>query len=125
MNLASATLRAGLGVDAKPTTQVGRLSLARRQMVEIAKALSLDARLIVMDEPTSSLTEDEVEKLLALVQRLRERGAAVLYVSHRLREASAGRDAIPVSRDGERGGGPPPPPGRDRRQRVFPGPRGV
>ena len=100
MNRATATLLAELGVDAEPTTQVGRLNLARRQMVEIAKALSLDARLIVMDEPTSSLTEDEVEKLLALVHRLRERGVAVVYVSHRMREVFAVSDAITVMRDG-------------------------
>lgn len=100
MNRATAKLLTELGVNAHPTEQVGRLNLARRQMVEIAKALSLDARLIVMDEPTSSLTEDEVEKLLELVHRLRERGVAVIYVSHRMREIFAVADAITVLRDG-------------------------
>jgi len=97
----TADLLRELGIAASPKDQVGRLNVARRQMVEIAKALSTDARLIVMDEPTSSLTEDEVERLLALVQRLRERGVSVVYVSHRMREVFAVADAVTVLRDGE------------------------
>ncbi len=100
MRRETARLLAELGVDASPREQVGRLNVARRQMVEIAKALSMDARLIVMDEPTSSLTEDEVETLLDLVRRLRERGVSVVYVSHRMREIFAVADAITVMRDG-------------------------
>ncbi len=100
MNRATAGLLAELNIDASPTQQVGRLNVARRQMVEIAKALSMDARVIVMDEPTSSLTEDEVATLLDLVRRLRERGVGVLYVSHRMREIFAVADAITVMRDG-------------------------
>jgi ABC-type sugar transport system ATPase subunit len=97
----TANLLRELGITASPGDQVGRLNVARRQMVEIAKALSTNARLIVMDEPTSSLTEDEVETLLALVTRLRERGVSVVYVSHRMREIFAVADAITVMRDGE------------------------
>jgi ABC-type sugar transport system ATPase subunit len=97
----TASLLRELGIKASPNEQVGRLNVARRQMVEIAKALSTNARIIVMDEPTSSLTEDEVETLLALVARLRERGVSVVYVSHRMREIFAVADAITVMRDGE------------------------
>lgn len=101
MHRATAGLLAELKIDASPKQQVGRLNVARRQMVEIAKALSMDARVIVMDEPTSSLTEDEVETLLALVRRLRARGVSVVYVSHRMREIFAVADAITIMRDGE------------------------
>ncbi len=100
MNKATAKLLAELKIDARPTDQVGRLNVARRQMVEIAKALSMNARLIVMDEPTSSLTEDEVETLLALVRRLSARGVSIVYVSHRMREIFAVADAITIMRDG-------------------------
>ncbi|MEO5833053.1 MAG: sugar ABC transporter ATP-binding protein [Nakamurella sp.] len=100
MRRATAVLLAELNIDASPDQQVGRLNVARRQMVEIAKALSMDARVIVMDEPTSSLTEDEVATLLDLVRRLRARGVSVVYVSHRMREIFAVADAITVMRDG-------------------------
>ncbi|MET3805270.1 ABC-type sugar transport system ATPase subunit [Nakamurella sp. UYEF19] len=100
MHDATAKLLAELKIDARPTDQVGRLNVARRQMVEIAKALSMNARLIVMDEPTSSLTEDEVETLLDLVRRLRARGVSIVYVSHRMREIFAVADAITIMRDG-------------------------
>ena len=100
MRSASTEVLAELGVDIDPRAAVSTLSLARKQMVEIAKALSLDARLVVMDEPTSALTENEVLVLLELVRRLRERGVAVVYVSHRLREVFAIADRITVLRDG-------------------------
>jgi ABC-type sugar transport system ATPase subunit len=100
MHRDTAQLLDELGIDASPTQQVGRLNVARRQMVEIAKALSTDARVIVMDEPTSSLTEDEVSTLLELVVRLRERGVGVVYVSHRMREVFAVADAVTIMRDG-------------------------
>lgn len=89
-----------LGVSASPRTVVGRLNVARRQMVEIAKALSMDARVIVMDEPTSSLTEQEVQTLLKLVRELRESGVSVIYVSHRMREIFEITDRVTVMRDG-------------------------
>jgi ABC-type sugar transport system ATPase subunit len=89
-----------LRVAAAPSTIVGRLNVARRQMVEIAKALSMDARVIVMDEPTSSLTEQEVHTLLQLVRELRTKGVAVIYVSHRMREVFEISDRITVMRDG-------------------------
>ena len=100
MRSASTEVLAELGVDIDPRAPVSTLSLARKQMVEIAKALSLDARLVVMDEPSSTLTENEVLVLLELVRRLRARGVAVVYVSHRLREVFAIADRITVMRDG-------------------------
>ena len=85
-----------LDVDAK----VGGLSVASRQRVEIAKALSQDPRVLVMDEPTTSLAEGDVTRLMAIVQRLRERGVGIVYVSHRLREIFALADRVTVLRDG-------------------------
>ena len=84
-----------------PRDPLGELSLARQQMVEIVKALSLDARIIVMDEPTSSLAGNDVEALLELVIRLRERGVSIIYISHRLEEIFRISDRITVLRDGK------------------------
>jgi ABC-type sugar transport system ATPase subunit len=89
-----------LGIDISPVALVGDLNIALRQMVEIAKALMVDARLVVMDEPTSSLTEEEVETLLELVRQLRAKGVSIIYVSHRMREVSEVADRITVMRDG-------------------------
>ena len=100
MNRRSAELLKELRVAATPDTIVGRLNVARRQMVEIAKALSMDARVIVMDEPTSSLTEQEVQTLLQLVRELRAKGVCVIYVSHRMREIFEISDRVTVMRDG-------------------------
>jgi ABC-type sugar transport system ATPase subunit len=85
-----------LDVEAK----VGGLSVASRQRVEIAKALSQDPRVLVMDEPTTSLAEGDVSRLMAIVRRLRERGVGIVYVSHRLREIFALADRVTVLRDG-------------------------
>lgn len=82
-------------------TEVGRLSVARKQMVEIAKAISLEARIIVMDEPTSSLAGGEVDALLELIDRLRDQGVAVIYTTHRLEEVFRISDRVTVLRDGE------------------------
>ena len=100
MNAATAALLARLGVKVAPTERVGRLNVARRQMVEIAKALSMQARLIVMDEPTSSLTEDEVDSLLGVVRALSAEGVGVVYVSHRMREVFDVATDVTVLRDG-------------------------
>ncbi|WP_205315810.1 sugar ABC transporter ATP-binding protein [Nonomuraea lactucae] len=81
---------------------VGRLSVAQQQVVEIVKALSVDARIIVMDEPTASLAEHEVELLYDLVRRLRERGVAILYISHRMREIFDLSQQVTVLKDGVR-----------------------
>ena len=84
-----------------PRTLVRNLSTAQQQVVEIVKALSLDARLLVLDEPTAALAEHEVEVLFTLLRRLRERGLGMLYISHRLREIFAICDRITVLKDGE------------------------
>ena len=87
--------------DIDPRIEVRRLSIAKKQLVEIARALSLEADVIVMDEPTSSLSESEVRVLLELVCRLRDKGLAVIYVSHRLEEVFEVGDRVTVLRDGQ------------------------
>jgi ribose transport system ATP-binding protein len=89
-----------LGADFGPDTPVQRLSIAQRQLVEIAKALSIDARIIIMDEPTSSLTLQETERLLRVIAELRANGVAVIYISHRLGEVKACADRVICLRDG-------------------------
>jgi ribose transport system ATP-binding protein len=85
-----------------PRERVGNLPVARQQTVEIAKALSLDSRIMVMDEPTAALAAHEVERLFAQVRRLKERGLAVLYISHRLKEVFEIAERITVLKDGKR-----------------------
>lgn len=93
-----------LGANFSPRALVQNLSVAEQQMVEIAKALSMDARVIIMDEPTSALGDDEVRVLFELVGRLRERGLGIIFISHRLDEVFTIADRIVVLRDGERVG---------------------
>ena len=78
------------------------LSLAQMQLVEIAKALSLKARLVIMDEPTSSLTASETERLLTVIARLKAEGVSVIFISHRLGEVERCADRVVVLRDGRR-----------------------
>ncbi len=92
------------GLRISPRTQVSRLSLAQRQMVEIARALSMNPKIVLMDEPTSSLTAAETERLLEIVNELRNQGVSVIYVSHRLREVEAIADRVVVLRDGKNAG---------------------
>jgi inositol transport system ATP-binding protein len=94
--------RVGLTLD--PDTPVSALSVAEQQLVEIARALSLESRLIIMDEPTSALTESEVRRLFDIMHRLREDGVAVMFVTHRLEEASEMCDRMTVLRDGRLAG---------------------
>jgi ribose transport system ATP-binding protein len=89
-----------LGANFSSSTAVSRLSLAQRQIVEIAKALSLNARLVILDEPTSSLPIAETEKLLKVIAALKARGIAVMFVSHRLNEVVEACDRVIVLRDG-------------------------
>jgi len=84
---------------------VASLSVAEQQMVEIAKAISFQSKLIVMDEPTAALTEHETAKLFALVRRLRNQGVSIVYISHRLEEVFALADRVEVLRDGRNAGG--------------------
>ena len=97
---AAGRLLESLGEDIDPRTEVGTLSIAQRQMVEIAKALSRDAKVIAFDEPTSSLTRRESDRLFEVIRRLRDEGRVILYVSHRMEEIFALCDAATVFRDG-------------------------
>ncbi len=92
--------RVGMDLDVKQP--VGGLSIAQQQMVEIAKALSTDARLIVMDEPSATLTDHELETLFDLVKTLRRSGIAIIYISHRLEEIFSICQRVTVMRDGRR-----------------------
>ena len=93
-----------VGLDDSPRTVVSQLSIGHRQLVEIAKALSLDARIVIMDEPTSSLTPHETEQLYRVIAGLRDRGVSVVYISHRLAEVETIADRVIVLRDGKRTG---------------------
>ncbi len=94
--------RLGIGVSSR--TSLAALSLAQRQMVEIARALSQNARLVLMDEPTSSLTLSETERLLQVVTELRAQGVSIIYISHRLGEVEQIADRVEVLRDGKNAG---------------------
>ena len=91
---------ASLGLDLDAAQPVRELSTARQQLVEIVKAVSQDARILVMDEPTSSLSLPEVERLFAIVRRLKEGGAAIIYISHRMDEIFSLSNWVTVIRDG-------------------------
>lgn len=93
-----------LGLDVPTNTRLDRLSIAQQQLVEIAKALSLKARLIIMDEPTSSLTLSETNRLLDLVCELRDQGVSIIYISHRLGELDRCANRVVVLRDGKNAG---------------------
>jgi rhamnose transport system ATP-binding protein len=89
----------GAGID--PNREAGALSMPEQQLIEIAKALGADVRVLILDEPTASLTEREAERLFGILARLRDRGAGIIYISHRLEEISRIADRITVLRDGE------------------------
>src|SRR5215211_8076106 len=104
MEEATAKLLAELGVEGaiSPSSQVIYLSVAQQQTVEIAKALSFEARILVMDEPTAALSPHEVEALFERVRLLQQRGLAVLYISHRLKEVFELSRRITVLKDGRK-----------------------
>ncbi len=89
-----------LGAGFTPETKVGSLSIAERQMVEIARALSVNARILVMDEPTTALSSRETDRLFALIRQLRDEGMAIIYISHRMAEVYELADRCSVLRDG-------------------------
>ncbi|MBI3024387.1 MAG: sugar ABC transporter ATP-binding protein [Candidatus Tectomicrobia bacterium] len=95
----SAELLRDLGRELDPQTPVEELSVADRQMVEIAKAIRARCRIMVMDEPTSSLDQEEVKALFTVVRRLREQGVGIIYISHRLEEVGAIGDRVTIFRD--------------------------
>ncbi len=100
MRKAADALMSKLGLDIDTSRPIGRLRVSQRQLVEIAKALSLDTKVIVMDEPTSALSDSEVEYLFDVIRGLRDHDVAVVYISHRLDEVYAITDRITVLRDG-------------------------
>ncbi|HEY0909654.1 MAG TPA: sugar ABC transporter ATP-binding protein, partial [Bradyrhizobium sp.] len=93
---------ASIGFDIDPSIRVERLGVAQQQMVEIAKAISQNARILVMDEPTAALSDRETELLFALIGRLKADGVAIIYISHRMAEVFSLGDRITVLRDGRR-----------------------
>ncbi len=97
----SRELFARIGVEINPNTLCSELTVAQQQVVEIAKALAQDAKIIVMDEPTAALTQREVQGLLKIVRELRIQGIGIIYISHRLDEIDAIADRVTVLRDGE------------------------
>ncbi|MFH8679601.1 sugar ABC transporter ATP-binding protein [Streptomyces lydicus] len=96
----AAELLARVRLDVSPRTPVGELGIARLQMVEIAKALSLEARVLIMDEPTAVLTSEEVETLFTIVRELRDAGVGIIFITHHLEEIGALGDRVTVLRDG-------------------------
>lgn len=100
MNRRAAELLSRVGSTARPRDPVGKLPLAQRQLVQIARALLDDRKVVIFDEPTAVLANDEVAALLDIVRMLRDHGVAVLYISHRLDEVQALADRITVLRDG-------------------------
>lgn len=93
-------LFASLNMNVNPNTVMRTMSVSQRQMVEIAKAVSYDAKIIVLDEPTSSLTENEVEKLFSIVNNLKAKGVSFVYISHKMDEIFQICDEVAVLRDG-------------------------
>lgn len=96
-----------LGIKLKPGSRVSGLSVGEQQMVEIAKALSLEAEIIIMDEPTAALTNQEIDKLFAMIRRLKQNGKAIVFISHKLEEVFEICDQVTVLRDGKMVGGKP------------------
>ena len=104
MARAAQPILARIGARFRPSDRVADLSIAEQQMLEIAKALSMKARLVIMDEPTSSLTLSETNRLLKIIADLKAQGVAVLFISHRLSEVQRCADRVVVLRDGRNAG---------------------
>ena len=96
----ASTLLRGLGTDIDPTALVGSISIAQRQLVAIARAVSTEARIMIFDEPTSSLTEHETTLLFETIRKLRQKGMGIIYISHRMEEIFRVCDRVTVFRDG-------------------------
>lgn len=90
-----------LDIPVDPKMIIGKLSVSQRQMVEIAKAVSYNAKIVVLDEPTSSLTEEEVEHLFKIMNKLRDKGVALVYISHKMEEILRISDEVTIMRDGK------------------------
>jgi ribose transport system ATP-binding protein len=100
MNADASAILGRLNLQLDPTITLNKLPVSKQQMVEIAKALSFDSEVLIMDEPTSALTESEIDELFAVIHSLRDRGVAIIYISHRLEELKHIVDRISIFRDG-------------------------
>lgn len=101
MEAEAARILSDLKIDISPTDRVGDLPVSKQQMVEIAKALSIHARVLIMDEPTSALTAKEIDELFRIIRKLREDGCGIVYISHRLEELQHIADRVTIMRDGQ------------------------
>jgi len=101
LNAQARDILARMHVHLDPRTMVGSLTVASQQMVEIAKALSFDSRVLIMDEPTSALNDAEIAELFRIIRQLKERGVGVIYISHKMDELKQISDRVTVFRDGE------------------------
>ncbi len=100
----SRKLLSQVGLDVSPRTVVRELPIGQQQLVEIAKALSINAQVLIMDEPTSSLSQKETATLMSVIRQLREQGVSIVYISHRLKEVEDIADRVLVLRDGKNAG---------------------
>ena len=100
MNRDAVAILERLNLRIDPTITLNRLPISKQQMVEIAKSLSFDSEVLIMDEPTSALTESEIDELFSVIHTLRDRGVAIIYISHRLQELKHIVDRISIFRDG-------------------------
>ena len=100
MNAEAVAILGRLNLRIDPTITLNRLPISKQQMVEIAKSLSFDSEVLIMDEPTSALTESEIDELFTVIHTLRDRGVAIIYISHRLEELKHIVDRISIFRDG-------------------------
>ncbi len=101
MRADTAALFARMKVDIDPDVEVGTLTVARQQLVEIAKALSFNSRVLIMDEPTSALNETEVEHLFAIIEDLKRQGVGIVYITHKMDEVKRIADRVTIMRDGQ------------------------
>ncbi|QYD71614.1 sugar ABC transporter ATP-binding protein [Paraburkholderia edwinii] len=101
LNAQAREILARMHVNIDPRTMVGTLTVASQQMVEIAKALSFDSRVLIMDEPTSALNDTEIAELFRIIRQLKERGVGIVYISHKMDEIKQISDRVTVMRDGE------------------------
>lgn len=101
MNAEARKILGSLNIDIDPEILVGDLAVSKQQMVEIAKALSANARILIMDEPTSALTSKEIEDLFIIINRLKKEGCGIVYISHRLEELEQIVDRVTILRDGQ------------------------
>ncbi|MEC5291854.1 sugar ABC transporter ATP-binding protein [Aurantimonas sp. C2-6-R+9] len=101
LNRQAADIFAGMNLKLDPRTKVERLTIAKQQMVEIAKALSFRSRILIMDEPTAALNDVEIEELFIIIRRLKAEGVGIVYISHKMDELKRIADRVTVMRDGE------------------------